>query len=65
MLVSAAVHPDARIVVNSVLVPGRLPQIHAAKLEVETGSGRPKPSGPAVVVQPAASYTRQWRSCRA
>jgi len=38
---------------------------YAAKLEVETGSGRPKPSGPAVVVQPAASYSRQWRSCRA
>jgi Rieske Fe-S protein len=38
---------------------------YATKLEIETGSSRRKPSGAAVVVQPAASYSRQWRSCRA
>ena len=38
---------------------------YAAKLELETGSGLRKPSGATVVVQPAASYSRQWRSCRA
>ena len=38
---------------------------YAMKLEIETGSSRRKPSGAAVVVQPAASYSRQWRSCRA
>ncbi|MGZ8259955.1 MAG: (2Fe-2S)-binding protein [Caldimonas sp.] len=36
---------------------------YAAKLELETGSGLRKPSGATVVVQPAASYSRQWRSC--
>ena len=38
---------------------------YAMKLEVETGSGRRKPSGATVVVQPAVSYSKQWRSCRA
>ena len=38
---------------------------YAMKLELETGSGRRKPSGATVVVQPAASYSKQWRSCRA
>ena len=38
---------------------------YATKLELETGSGVRKPSGATVVVQPAASYSRQWRSCRA
>ena len=38
---------------------------YAMKLEVETGSSRRKPSGATVVVQPAASYSKQWRSCRA
>lgn len=38
---------------------------YVAKLEIETGSGLRKPSGATVVVQPAASYSRQWRSCRA
>ena len=38
---------------------------YAKKLEFETGSSLPKPSGATVVVQPAASYSRQWRSCRA
>jgi len=36
---------------------------YAQKLEFETGSSRRKPSGSAVVVQPAASYSKQWRSC--
>jgi hypothetical protein len=35
------------------------------KLEIETGSALRTPSGATVVVQPAASYSRQWRSCRA
>jgi arsenite oxidase small subunit len=38
---------------------------YIAKLELETGSGLRTPSGPAVVVQTAASYSKQWRSCRA
>ncbi len=38
---------------------------YAAKLQLETGSGQRKPSGATAVVQPAASYSRQWRSCRA
>ncbi len=38
---------------------------YRAKLELETGSGQRKPCGTAVVVQPAASYSRLWRSCRA
>jgi Rieske Fe-S protein len=36
---------------------------YAAKLELDTGSGLRKPSAATVVVQPAASYSRQWRSC--
>ena len=36
---------------------------YAAKLELENGSGLRKSSGATVVVQPAASYSRQWRSC--
>jgi len=38
---------------------------YAMKLQLETGSGARKPSGATAVVQPAASYSRQWRSCRA
>jgi Rieske Fe-S protein len=38
---------------------------YAAKLEIETGSSLRKPSGASAVVQPAASYSKQWRSCRA
>ena len=38
---------------------------YAAKLELESGSGLRKPSGTTVVVQPATTYSRQWRSCRA
>jgi len=38
---------------------------YAMKLELETASGLRKPSGATAVVQPAASYSRQWRSCRA
>jgi Rieske Fe-S protein len=38
---------------------------YAAKLELETGSGVRKPSGATVVVQPAARYSRLWRSCQA
>jgi Rieske Fe-S protein len=37
---------------------------YTTQLELETGSGLRKPSGATVVVQPAASYSRQWRSCR-
>ena len=36
---------------------------YAMKLELETGSGLRKPSGANTVVQPAASYSKQWRSC--
>jgi len=38
---------------------------YTMKLELETGSSLRKPSAAAVVVQPAASYSKQWRSCRA
>ncbi|HEY2190224.1 MAG TPA: (2Fe-2S)-binding protein [Caldimonas sp.] len=38
---------------------------YAMKLQIETGSALRTPSGATVVVQPAASYSRQWRSCRA
>jgi Rieske Fe-S protein len=38
---------------------------YAAKLELETGSRGRKPSGATAVVQPAAGYSKQWRSCRA
>ena len=38
---------------------------YAMKLELETGSSLRKASGPTAVVQPAASYSRQWQSCRA
>ena len=38
---------------------------YATKLELETGSGLRKPSGATVVVQPAAGYSKLWRSCRA
>ena len=37
---------------------------YAARLELETGSGRRKPSAATVVVQPAARYSRQWQSCK-
>jgi len=36
---------------------------YAMKLELETGSSLRKASGANVVVQPAASYSKQWRSC--
>ena len=36
----------------------------AMKLELETGSSLRKASGASAVVQPAASYSKQWRSCR-
>jgi len=36
---------------------------YAMKLEFETGSSLRKASGATVVVQPAASYSKQWRSC--
>ena len=38
---------------------------YTTKLELETGSGQRKPSGATVVVQPAATYSKLWRSCRA
>jgi len=38
---------------------------YAAKLEFETGSSARTPSGGSAVVRPAASYSRQWRSCAA
>ena len=38
---------------------------YAAKLQLETGSGVRKASGATTVVQAAASYSKQWRSCRA
>lgn len=38
---------------------------YAARLELETGSARRVPAGPTVVAQPAASYSRNWRSCPA
>jgi len=38
---------------------------YAMKLELETGSGLRKPSGATAIVRPAASYSRQWRSCGA
>jgi arsenite oxidase small subunit len=38
---------------------------YAMKLELETGNGMRRPSGATVVVQTAASYSKQWRSCRA
>jgi arsenite oxidase small subunit len=38
---------------------------YAAKLELETGNGLRRPSAATAVVQPAANYSRQWRSCKA
>lgn len=38
---------------------------YAMKLEFETGSGARKASGATTVVQPAATYSKQWRSCSA
>jgi Rieske Fe-S protein len=38
---------------------------YAMKLELETGSGLRKPSGDTVIVRPASSYSKQWRSCKA
>lgn len=38
---------------------------YAMKLELETGSSLRKPSGATTLVQPAASYSKQWRSCKA
>jgi Rieske Fe-S protein len=38
---------------------------YTKQLELETGSGLRKPSSATVVVQPAASYSKLWRSCRA
>jgi arsenite oxidase small subunit len=37
---------------------------YASKLEFETGSRLRQPSGATVLAQPAASYSRQWRSCQ-
>ena len=37
---------------------------YATKLALETGSGLRTPSGDTVVVLPAATYSKQWRSCR-
>jgi Rieske Fe-S protein len=37
---------------------------YATQLELEIGSGLRKPSDATVVVQQAASYSQQWRSCR-
>jgi Rieske Fe-S protein len=36
---------------------------YGKQLEFENGSGVRKPSGATVVVQPAASYSKHWRSC--
>ena len=38
---------------------------YAMKLELETGSSMQKPSAATAVVQPAASYSKQWQSCKA
>lgn len=38
---------------------------YAMKLELETGSSLRKPTGATAVVRPAASYSKQWRSCKA
>jgi arsenite oxidase small subunit len=38
---------------------------YAFKLETELGARAQAPSGATTVVQPAASYSRQWQSCRA
>lgn len=38
---------------------------YAMKLELETGSSMQRPSGATVAVQPAASYSRQWQTCKA
>jgi len=35
------------------------------KLELETGSSMQRPSGVSVTVRPAASYSKQWQTCRA
>jgi arsenite oxidase small subunit len=37
---------------------------YAMKLELETGSSMQKTSGATVVVQPAASYSKQWQTCK-
>jgi len=36
---------------------------YAMKLELETGRGLRTPSGSKVIVRPASSYSKQWRSC--
>ena len=39
---------------------------YTAKLELETGSASVRtPSRGTVAVQPAASYSKQWRGCKA
>jgi hypothetical protein len=38
---------------------------YSQQLELEIGSSLRKPSGATVVVQPAASYSANWYSCRA
>ena len=38
---------------------------YAMKLELETGSSLRKPTGTTAIVQPAANYSKQWRSCKA
>ncbi|MBE7419461.1 MAG: Rieske 2Fe-2S domain-containing protein [Ideonella sp.] len=37
---------------------------YAQKLELETGSSLRKPVGATAIVQPAARYSKQWRSCK-
>lgn len=37
---------------------------YAQKLELETGSSLRKPVGATALVQPAARYSKQWRSCK-
>lgn len=38
---------------------------YAMKLELETGSSVQRASGATVAVQPAASYSKQWQTCKA
>jgi hypothetical protein len=38
---------------------------YTPRLQLEVGSGLHKPSGATVVVQPAASYSKNWQTCRA
>jgi Rieske Fe-S protein len=38
---------------------------YTPRLQLEVGNGLHNPSGSTVVVQPAASYSKNWQSCRA